>query len=159
MEEEVEHDLEDERLSDDVTISDTVHLLTVSSDEQESYSLHENEKLEEIELKDITTSEGEVELLNEDNEEFITSHDSLLLTDDVKEPHTSSRGSNIKIFLCKFSLFLIASVCVICAGIVSQFHPPESIMNGNYSECTDVDLFDIEPSSTLYIYPTSIPYY
>ena len=68
----------------------------------------------------------------------------------------SSRRLHMQLFLTKLSLFLIVSIMVVIAGVISQFHPPDSIFNGNYSEClADIDY--IEPSSTYIVYPTLLP--
>ena len=48
--------------------------------------------------------------------------------------------SRIKLISCHISLVVIACVCLVVSGILSMYHPPDSIVNGNYSDnCTDIN--------------------
>ena len=99
--------------------------------------------------------------MEEEYEQTEESQDLLLM----KSSDTKSKlKSNIKLFLCRSSLYLIAAIFVVFAGILSQFHPPNTIINGNYSECTHikVDLFSdpsitIDPTNYLLISSTPLP--
>ena len=44
--------------------------------------------------------------------------------------------SNVKLLLSKGSVFVLGAMLVVAAGIASQYHPPDNIINGNFSECT-----------------------
>ena len=44
--------------------------------------------------------------------------------------------SNLKLLLSKGSVFVLGAMLVVAAGVASQYHPPNSIINGNFSECT-----------------------
>ena len=43
---------------------------------------------------------------------------------------------NLKLLLSKGSVFVLGAMLVVAAGIASQYHPPDNIINGNFSECT-----------------------
>ena len=45
--------------------------------------------------------------------------------------------SKLKLILVHSSLFIIAVICLLVSGIASRFYPPDSIINGNYSECSN----------------------
>ena len=45
---------------------------------------------------------------------------------------------HMKLIFCHSSLFLMATVCLLVSGIASRFHPPDSILNGNYSDCSNI---------------------
>ena len=100
-----------------------------------------------------------------EDEESLLSHDSqekLVVTE--SNERTSSKGlaysshnkrsRHIRLLLTKGSLFLFGAVLVVIAGIVSMFHPPDSIINGNYSECTVEALgpFDSEPTESSIVF-------
>lgn len=145
-----EEGIKEEDSVDESTTSDNVQLL-INGETLGNF--------EEIELREMENEKEGHELVEEE-EEYCSDISGQLLPAETK-PNRSKLRSHIKLLLCRCSLFLIASVCVIIAGIVSQFHPPDSIINGNYSECTLADtddMFSIEPSSTLFIYPTVSPY-
>ena len=88
-------------------------------------------------------------------EEYEQTEDSqdLLLT--KSSDNKSKLKSNIKLFLCRSSLYLIAAIFVVFAGILSQFHPPNTIINGNYSECTHIKVDLLSDSSITTIDPTN----
>lgn len=51
--------------------------------------------------------------------------------------HTAARcKSNLKLLLSKGSIFVLGAVLLVAAGIVSQYHPPDSIISGNFSQCS-----------------------
>lgn len=83
---------------------------------------------------DDTFEQIELDELMEETEQ---QEEELITTDSLEGgsplPQTKS---HIKLLLCKGSVFLIGSILIVVAGIVSQYHPPDSIINGNYSECT-----------------------
>ncbi|XP_019859010.1 PREDICTED: multidrug and toxin extrusion protein 1-like isoform X1 [Amphimedon queenslandica] len=51
------------------------------------------------------------------------------------KPTHNKKSQHVRLLLTKGSVFLFGIVLVVAAGIASMFHPPESIINGNYSEC------------------------
>lgn len=82
--------------------------------------------------------------VNEEREQLVVTNKSEGLSYYVKcllSPHFKS---HLKLLATRGSLFLIGVICCIGAGIVSMYHPPESIFNGNYSQCSyDYNLTDI----------------
>lgn len=82
--------------------------------------------------------------VNEEREQLVVTNKSEGLSYYVKcllSPHFKS---HLKLLATHGSLFLIGVICCIGAGIVSMYHPPESIFNGNYSQCSyDYNLTDI----------------
>ena len=60
------------------------------------------------------------------------------------------RLSKMKLIILKGSFFVVGVVVVIIAGILSQFHLPNYVINGNFSECSDDimndERFDLLPS-------------
>lgn len=42
---------------------------------------------------------------------------------------------HIKLLMLRGSLYLVGIICCVVAGIASQYQPPDSLINGNYSEC------------------------
>ena len=101
-----------------------------------------------IEENENEIEENENENEDEDNKELLT--DKLLENDnedkkqeDVTEVtlHKSTKKSKkmkiIKILLTKGVLYLIGIIGCGVAIFTSQFTPPESFINGNFSECTD----------------------
>lgn len=78
--------------------------------------------------------EGEAE---QGDEQLLLSQDSRDTDSSIPhKPTHNKRSQHVRLLLTKGSVFLIGIVLVVAAGIVSMFHPPESIINGNYSECT-----------------------
>ena len=43
---------------------------------------------------------------------------------------------NLKLLLSKGSVFVVGAMLVVAAGVASQYHPPDNIINGNYSNCS-----------------------
>jgi MATE family multidrug resistance protein len=69
---------------------------------------------------------------------------SPIITSDVSNSEQSKQqvirmisSHHIKLLLLRGSLYVIGVVGCIGAGIASQYQPPESIINGNYTDCTD----------------------
>ena len=99
-----------------------------------------------------------------EDEESLLSHDSQEKLVTESNERTSSKGLaysshnkrswHIRLLLTKGSLFLFGAVLVVIAAIVSMFHPPDSIINGNYSECTVEALgpFDSEPTESSIVF-------
>jgi MATE family multidrug resistance protein len=144
-----------QEISENETISDEIQMRRITNDTNEDHDL----QLIEIELhkeEHIMHSEIEMEDLNELVTDEVDGQDEeTLLPVEITEKK-SSRRLHMQLFLTKLSLFLIVSIMVVIAGVISQFHPPDSIFNGNYSEClADIDY--IEPSSTYIVYPTLLP--
>ena len=52
--------------------------------------------------------------------------------------------SKLKLILVHSSLFIIAVICLLVSGIASRFYPPDSIINGNYSECSKPKLDELD---------------
>ena len=135
-EEEVE-ELEDERI--ELKEYKLVRLV----EEEDEGNEDEDTKNENEDLKSENADENE----NEDqNNEDITER---LLEDDEddiqEEAVIGSRNSRIKskskrimkIILTKGVLYIIGIIGCVAAGFTSQLTPPDSVINGNYSECTD----------------------
>ena len=134
-EEEVE-ELEDERIE-----LKEYKLVRLVEDEDEGNE-DEDTKNENVDLNSENADENE----NEDqNNEDITER---LLEDDeedIQEAVIGSRNSRIKskskriikIILTKGVLYIIGIIGCVAAGFTSQLTPPDSIINGNYSECSD----------------------
>ena len=133
-------------------------------------SFEEEEVREPIEC-DVDNENPQTEKANEevvaetlqhddDDDDDGLSSDEMQLVKSRDEKCISLRfKSRLKLVLCHSSLLLTAVLCVIVAGIISQFHPPDNIINGNYSECSEI-FNETEPLTTseLYslIYPSSI---
>ena len=47
-----------------------------------------------------------------------------------------SNKSNLKLLLSKGSVFALGAVLLAAAGVASQYHPPDSVISGNYSQCS-----------------------
>ena len=66
--------------------------------------------------------------------------------------------SNMKLLLSKGSVFVLGAMLVVAASVASQYHPPDNIINGNFSECTTsnttAELFSSYTHSAI-ISPTS----
>ena len=43
--------------------------------------------------------------------------------------------SRMKLLLSKGSVFVLGAMLLVAAGIASQYHPPDSVINGNNSQC------------------------
>ena len=53
-------------------------------------------------------------------------------------PRVSPRTkSHMKLLLFRSVFFLIGGVLLVAGGITTQFRPPDSVLNGNYSECSN----------------------
>ena len=113
-------------------------------EERNENGIEENEN--EIEENENEIEENENE--DEDNKELLT--DKLLEDDDEDKKqedvtevtlHKSTKKSKkmkiIKILLTKGVLYLIGIIGCGVAIFTSRFTPPESFINGNFSECTD----------------------
>ena len=99
-----------------------------------------------IELQEQDTEQGHLmeDLVDDDervyeDEEDINSHDQTIsLTDSqLKQEKSLCSKSSIHLLLSKGSLYLLGGVLVVVCGVLSQYHPPLDIINGNYTECTD----------------------
>ena len=73
-----------------------------------------------------------------EDEEDINCHDQTVsLTDSQpKQEKSLYSKSNIRLLLSKGSLYLLGGILVVVCGVLSQYHPPLDIINGNYTECT-----------------------
>lgn len=99
--------------------------------------------------------EDEESLLSHDSqEELVTESNEITTSKGLAYSSHNKRSRHIRLLLTKGSLFLFGAVLVVIAGIVSMFHPPDSIINGNYSECTVEALgpFDSEPTETSIVF-------
>ena len=70
--------------------------------------------------------------------------------------NNSLRSSHVKLLLSKGSLFLIGVSFVVIAVFTSFLEVPESVLNGNYSECMNEQFYD-DMSSTSNIMPSPTP--
>ena len=50
-------------------------------------------------------------------------------------PHRTAMAKP-KLLLSKGSVFVLGAILVVAAGVASQYHPPDNIINGNYSNCS-----------------------
>ena len=82
----------------------------------------------------------EVDLIDDDDDDGSISENgdvsSLVPKESVSYYELSVRWK-IKSLLSHGAIVVIGVVLLIAAGIASQYHPPNSVINGNYSECTD----------------------
>ena len=53
----------------------------------------------------------------------------------LQQKHLVTVCSHIKLLLSKGSVFVLGALLLVAAGIASQYHPPDSITNGNHSQC------------------------
>ena len=132
---------EEEELGDERIELKEYKLVRLVEDEDEGNE-DEDTKNENEDSKSENADENE----NEDqNNEDITER---LLEDDeedIQEAVIGSRNSRIKskskrimkIILTKGILYIIGIIGCVAAGFTSQLTPPDSIINGNYSECSD----------------------
>ena len=126
-----------------------------------------------IESSDVdmnTTDENKLEEQKEENKNEEEVEDGLL--QDMQEmsllesfsppPKSINRTSHIRLLFTKGSLFVIGTILVILAGFASQYHPPDSIINGNFTECTSKDEFNSDVFSSfttvILIAPSPTPY-
>ena len=126
-----------------------------------------------IESSDVdmnTTDENKLEEQKEENKNEEEVEDGLL--QDMQEmsllesfsppPKSINRTSHIRLLFTKGSLFVIGTILVILAGFASQYHPPDSIINGNFTECTNNDEFNSDVFSSfttvILIAPSPTPY-
>ena len=99
--------------------------------------------------------EDEESLLSHDSQEkLVTESNEITTSKGLAYSSHNKRSRHIRLLLTKGSLFLFGAVLVVIAGIVSMFHPPDSIINGNYSECTVEALgpFDSEPTESSIVF-------
>ena len=84
---------------------------------------------------DRMTEESEIEVNSHHQQEssFVDDDDMVGVNHD--QCHINSLDK-IKLLISRGGVFIVGILLVISAGIASQYHPPESIINGNYSECT-----------------------
>ena len=75
---------------------------------------------------DISNSNDTASLISDDGLDGIAKHCGM----------KHKLRSRLKLVLCHISLVTIACVCLILSGIVSTFDPPDSVISGNYSECS-----------------------
>ncbi len=94
---------------------------------------HEEETITELEMN------GNYSTLNSNTDDDTLSGDNSPLisnTDNVSLPFKDRIRGRLKIILCHCVLVIIAIICLIVSGILSILHPPDNIINGNYSDCT-----------------------
>ncbi len=89
---------------------------------------------EETDEEDLITATDNTDDVTSsaDNNPLINSN-----TDDVILSFKDRIKGRVKIILCHCVLVIIAIICLIVSGILSIIHPPDNIINGNYSDCTD----------------------
>ena len=88
---------------------------------------------------EISNSSCEEIALPDDNE-----HTSPVFDEYPSQPAKATTGaaaaaryeSNLKLLLSKGSVFVVGAMLVVAAGVVSQYHPPDSIISGNFSQCS-----------------------
>ncbi len=78
--------------------------------------------------------------------DVLPSDDTVALIEDNEGAGDDNEGADVnfkdrvrgrlKLICCHVSLVVTACVCLIAAGVLSMYRPPDSIVNGNYSECT-----------------------
>ena len=115
----------------------------------------DNSKKGEEEEEREKEREDEESLLSHDSqEELVTESNEITSSKGLAYSSHNKRSRHIRLLLTKGSLFLFGAVLVVIAGIVSMFHPPDSIINGNYSECTVEALgpFDSEPTESSIVF-------
>ena len=115
----------------------------------------DNSKEGEEEEEREKEREDEESLLSHDSqEELVTESNEITSSKGLAYSSHNKRSWHIRLLLTKGSLFLFGAVLVVIAGIVSMFHPPDSIINGNYSECTVEALgpFDSEPTESSIVF-------
>lgn len=110
-----------------------------SSEPEDGIQLHEQITKYGHSMEDLVDDEQIVddEQVNMDEEGLISSQDGSLMSDSqamLKSPSCSK--SNVQLLLSKGSMYLIGGILVIVCGVLSQYHPPLNIINGNYTECT-----------------------
>ena len=117
---------------------DNVVLKTFSPLRQDEESTQEEEMV--ISNNPVSQNEDDYEQnsleVNEEMKHLVTndSKESILeITTHISLPQFKS---HMKLLITRGGLYLIGAMCCIIAGITSIYHPPESIINGNYSECT-----------------------
>ena len=44
--------------------------------------------------------------------------------------------SNLKLLLSKGSVYVLGVMLLVASGVISQYHPPDSIISGNFSQCS-----------------------
>ena len=71
-----------------------------------------------------------------EDEEDINSQNISLTDSQPKQEKSMCNKSNIRLLLSKGSLYLLGGILVVVCGVLSQYHPPLDIINGNYTECT-----------------------
>ena len=70
----------------------------------------------------------------------------------------SHKRHHLKLLLSKTSLFVLGATFVVIAGICSSFKIPDSLYNGNYTECSSDDIFNDDISSIILV-PSPTPFY
>ena len=78
--------------------------------------------------------------ITKDITEDITDKDNELLinvTPESRKQHYFSIKSrrHVKLLISRGALFIVGMIGCIVFGIASQYHPPDSVINGNYSQC------------------------
>ena len=114
---------------------------------------------------DMNTTEQKEENKNEeevDEDGLLQDMQEMSLLESFSPPPKSiNRNSHIRLLFTKGSLFVIGTILVILAGFASQYHPPDSIINGNFTECTSNDEFNSDVFSFttgILIAPSPTPY-
>ena len=73
--------------------------------------------------------------VNEEMKQLVT-NDSKTSILEIIQIYSPQFKSHMKLLITRGGLYLTGAMCCIVAGIASMYHPPEFIINGNYSECS-----------------------
>ncbi len=94
-----------------------------------------------------------------ETEEFMKNEEHIIETSPDNQKHVNRRR-HLKLLLSKTGLFVIGAMFVIVAGVCSRFEIPQTLLNGNYTECSDDNsTFNDDFSSTIIIQPSPSPYW
>ena len=87
---------------------------------------------------DDTLSNDNNHLISNTDDDTLSGDNNPLIsnTDNVSLTFKDRIGGRLKTILCHCILVIIAIICLIVSGILSILHPPDNIINGNYSDCT-----------------------
>uniref|UniRef100_A0A1X7VPD1 Multidrug and toxin extrusion protein n=1 Tax=Amphimedon queenslandica TaxID=400682 RepID=A0A1X7VPD1_AMPQE len=130
---EEERKMEDEERG---STSDEVELVSMTTDiSRESKEAILQDSSQDTAQEKYAEDEEEGEAEQGDEQSLLSQNSGDTDSSIPHKPTHNKKSQHVRLLLTKGSVFLFGIVLVVAAGIASMFHPPESIINGNYSEC------------------------
>ena len=105
------------------------------TEDQREDKVYGTESIASKEYQPVNREDDEDVVSTEVTDELLAGEDTVSEEEDQTRS-TSRVGYCLKLLVTKGSFCLIGVIGFVAAGMASLYHPPDFLINGNYSECT-----------------------